>query len=289
VNATEIIRELVSKITLTDVFFCLPGTVLLSVWLYKTSFGTKALAESVPRRNNMPLYMPFLPLFTWISFVTITVFAKQVSLSRLPRWESTFLDNLFISLGAIGTTAVIVLLARTYFARGLKGFGLRFESILKDFASAVLNLISIYPVVAAVLLLTIFSGKVVYGSDFDIQRHEELEILTEYPQLPVRVMVVVTTVLAMPVFEEMLFRGLFQSMIRSFLWNLGGNRSAWLSIAICSALFATVHANKWHWPALFALSMCLGYSYEKSGSLFRPIFIHALFNATSIIGVLAGR
>ena len=36
----------------------------------------------------------------------------------------------------------------------------------------------------------------------------------------------------------------------------------------------------------FSLSIGIGYSYEKSGSLFRPIFIHALFNATSIIATL---
>jgi membrane protease YdiL (CAAX protease family) len=32
--------------------------------------------------------------------------------------------------------------------------------------------------------------------------------------------------------------------------------------------------------------MCLGYAYEKSGSLFRPIFIHAFFNAITIVFVM---
>jgi membrane protease YdiL (CAAX protease family) len=78
----------------------------------------------------------------------------------------------------------------------------------------------------------------------------------------------------------MLFRGLFQTMLRSI------SAKPWLSIAISSVLFALAHANAGHWPALFALSLCMGYSYEKSGSLLRPIFIHSLFNATSIIGTL---
>jgi membrane protease YdiL (CAAX protease family) len=51
-------------------------------------------------------------------------------------------------------------------------------------------------------------------------------------------------------------------------------------------MFAVMHADAGHWPALLALSMSMGYSYEKSGSLFRPIFIHSLFNAASIIAVL---
>jgi len=47
-----------------------------------------------------------------------------------------------------------------------------------------------------------------------------------------------------------------------------------------------VHMDMAHWPALFVLSLSLGYAYEKSGSLFRPIFIHSLFNAATIAAVL---
>jgi len=47
-----------------------------------------------------------------------------------------------------------------------------------------------------------------------------------------------------------------------------------------------IHADAGHWPALLVLSMSMGYAYEKSGSLFRPIFIHSIFNATSIIATL---
>ena len=53
-----------------------------------------------------------------------------------------------------------------------------------------------------------------------------------------------------------------------------------------AALFSTIHADAAHWPALFILASCMGYSYEKSGSLIRPIIIHALFNASSVITVM---
>ncbi|MHC4216494.1 MAG: CPBP family glutamic-type intramembrane protease [Planctomycetota bacterium] len=58
---------------------------------------------------------------------------------------------------------------------------------------------------------------------------------------------------------------------------------AWLAIICTSIIFASIHANLTHWPALFMLSMCLGYAYEKSGSIIRPIFIHIIFNAIRII------
>ena len=65
-----------------------------------------------------------------------------------------------------------------------------------------------------------------------------------------------------------------------------GAVGAWLSIAAGAALFAIAHANTGHWPALFILGVCLGYAYEKSGSLLRPIFIHSIFNATMVVSAL---
>ena len=97
-------------------------------------------------------------------------------------------------------------------------------------------------------------------------------------------------VVVAPILEEMLFRGLFQTTIRSFLEipnpRFHIRNAAWPAIVISSVLFAMVHADTAHWPALFVLSLSLGYAYEKSGSLFRPIFIHSFFNAATIAAVL---
>jgi membrane protease YdiL (CAAX protease family) len=78
----------------------------------------------------------------------------------------------------------------------------------------------------------------------------------------------------------MLFRGMFQTLLRSYTGR------PWSAVIIASMVFAVFHENPQHWPALFALSLCLGYSYEKSGSLFRPIFLHSIFNALSVLSSL---
>jgi len=106
-------------------------------------------------------------------------------------------------------------------------------------------------------------------------------MMSQYSNLPLRISVIAVAVMVAPVLEEMLFRGLFQTMLRSFL------PGPWLCIAASSALFAIVHGNPSHWPALFVLAMCMGYSYEKSGSLLRPIFIHSLFNAATIAAAMS--
>jgi membrane protease YdiL (CAAX protease family) len=205
----------------------------------------------------------------------------------------------------------------------LKGFGLDLRTTPKDLFAAFLNLLTVWPVLLAMIITTILLGKLIYGSDFEIPQHEELVEIMAYSQLPLRILIAVTTIAVMPALEEMLFRGMFQTAIRSFLearfstrrrqaemlyarkpqspitdyhspitdhqlpvTNHQSPNTAWAAIALTSALFATIHANPQHWPALFVLSISIGYAYEKSGSLFRSIFIHALFNATSVISVL---
>ena len=305
--------EFVGPITITHLICLAAGVILLACWLLKTSLGTRALADSAPRRNNMPLYMPFIPLFIWFGAVSLAISITNKLVGDLQNWQSDFLDNLILCIGGLMATAVIILLARTHFARRLKGFGLNVKNIHKDFFAAFVNLLTIWPLLMAAIILTIFFGKLIWGQEYQIQQHQELELITEYSQLPLRILIVVVAVVIAPLLEETLFRGLFQTMLRSYLDarclildtrrespSTAGSRSnppsagenresrkAWLAIAISSGLFTVVHANAGHWPALFVLGLCLGYSYEKSGSLFRPIFIHSLFNAASIIATLS--
>lgn len=285
----QIIRQFGKTITMADLL-CAIGLILFGIWLLKTSWGRNALADSIPRGNNMPFYLPFIPLFIWFGATSLAVSIVPRIIGDLQGWEGAFLDNLILSIGAITAIATIIFLARSSFARRLKGFGLNIKTVHKDFLAAFVNLLAIYPLVMAVIILTVSIGKLIYGQDFQVQQHEELQLLTAYPQFPLRIIVVVLAVIISPLLEEMLFRGLFQTMIRSILEvpnpRFSIRNAAWPSILISSILFAIIHVDTGHWPALFVLAVCLGYAYEKSGSLFRPIFIHSFFNAASIIAVL---
>jgi membrane protease YdiL (CAAX protease family) len=280
-NISEIIKQPDFNITIAGIGLFTAGILSLARWLIKTSLGRKALLDSVPRRNNMTAFMPFIPLFIWFGSITAAVSITDGLLTRLPDWQKAAVNNLILCIGALIATAVIIFLAKTCFARQLKGFGLDIKTMPRDFFAAAANLVSAWPLVILTIVLTMVIGQFIWGKDFRIEQHEELKLIATYSQLPVRVLVIIATTVIAPIFEEMLFRGLFQTMIRSILVR------PWLSIALCSAFFAIVHQNPAHWPALFVLSMCLGYSYEKSGSLFRPIFIHLLFNAVGIISVLS--
>jgi len=279
-NVPETIRAFAGEVSIIEVFIILLGIIIFGIWLVKTSLGRKALADSVHRPNNMPVYLPFIPLFIWFGAVATAVSITKEFLPGLPKWQTAFVNNIILGAGATGAIVVIILLARSCFVGGIKTLGLNLRTIPKDFVFAVVNLLGTLPIMFAMIMLTILLGKIIYGPQFEMSQHEELKLISQYPQLSLRILIVVVSCVIAPVCEEMLFRGMFQTMIRTYLVK------PWRSIFITSGLFAMVHPNAGHWPALFILSVSMGYAYEKSGSLFRPVFIHALFNSAVVIAAL---
>jgi membrane protease YdiL (CAAX protease family) len=332
---------------------CGAGILLFGAWLLRTSLGRNALSDCPSRRNNMPFYLPFVPLFVWFVGVSLAVSLTRKLLGNLQGWQGAFVDNLVLGIGAVVTIVVIVFLARASFARGLKGFGLNPRRIHRDFFAALVLLLAVWPLLLAAIILTTYLGRLIWGPQYQIEQHTQLELITSHSQLPLRILVIVVATVCAPLLEEMLFRGLFQTMVRSYLAGRlirqtdggltaehagnaerktpsqttdftdstdllsssvnpcksvskkssatpasagaslsprkrGAVENTWQAIAISSIVFATAHQNPAHWPALLLLGACLGYAYEKTGSLFRAIFIHALFNALTITAVLYG-
>jgi len=86
--------------------------------------------------------------------------------------------------------------------------------------------------------------------------------------------------------EELLFRGVIQSYIREI-------SSAKTSIAISSFLFSIAHAPIYllgqpllagmiSMTVVVSLSILLGLLYEKSESLYVPMFLHSVYNSTIV-------
>ena len=172
------------------------------------------------------------------------------------------------------------MIARLTFARGLKGLGLNPKTIPRDFVAAFLNLFAITPVVLGAIILTTIVGKLVFGDKFQMPQHEELKQIIAYSQWQVRAPDCLYCHCSRAVCGGAYFRGMIQTAVRSYILR------PWPAIFVTSLVFIVFHANPEHWLALFALSLCLGYTYEKSGSLFRSVFVHALFNAMSVLAAL---
>lgn len=117
--------------------------------------------------------------------------------------------------------------------------------------------------------------------------HDALSAMRDAPEGLVKWGLIGSAMILAPIIEEIIFRGFLQTALR----QSGLIRARWGAIAVAGLLFTVIHfsGNSWHsLPALFVLSLGLGYAYERTGSLWPPIFIHAAFNTINIVFVLAG-
>jgi len=101
----------------------------------------------------------------------------------------------------------------------------------------------------------------------------------EHPDLKHRGAVILMAVVVAPVAEEIIFRGYFYGVIRRY----GGRIPA---ILISSLLFAAIHLHLPSFPGLFLLAVILCFLYERTGSLWGNITMHAAFNTSSIVSML---
>jgi membrane protease YdiL (CAAX protease family) len=85
-------------------------------------------------------------------------------------------------------------------------------------------------------------------------------------------------VIIAPCCEEFLFRGFFYGVWKRYLGPLGAGFLACL-------FFAAFHTSLTAFGGLFVLAACLNLAYERTGSLFVPIGMHAIFNFISLLSL----
>ncbi|HEY2589855.1 MAG TPA: CPBP family intramembrane glutamic endopeptidase [Tepidisphaeraceae bacterium] len=151
--------------------------------------------------------------------------------------------------------------------------------------------------------------------------HPLLHLLREKPSPAVVAAIVIGACVIAPLFEELLFRGHLQTLLRRMFYRLGTRRDpaappsfprgfpvitgqpvetelpaddppapsppptaaqTWAAIILTSLVFALVHPA-WSMPVIFVLALCLGYAYERTGNLWVSITIHAGFNTISTV------
>ncbi|QQL45654.1 CPBP family intramembrane glutamic endopeptidase [Sulfuriroseicoccus oceanibius] len=95
-----------------------------------------------------------------------------------------------------------------------------------------------------------------------------------------RLAVIASACIAAPLAEEFIFRGYIYPVLKRFTEPV-------FAAIITSVVFAIIHNNLTGIPVLALLSLILVFSYERSGSLWLPISIHAAFNSINIMGMLA--
>lgn len=137
----------------------------------------------------------------------------------------------------------------------------------------------LYPIVASLGLLSTLVQEYRTGHAADPIAHATLNLLRSAPRDGWFFASIALALVAAPVLEEFLYRGLLQPAFRAAL----GLR--WPAIAITSLCFATMHLGAVEpsaLPVLFTLSLGLGWARERTGGLLAPITMHVLFNAVNL-------
>lgn len=180
-----------------------------------------------------------------------------------------------------GTVSLAVIL---YLAR-IRGLPLVSWMGLADFhpgrtvGVALLALLVTLPVVF--IAAAAFNRLVLEPSWPDLGAQEAVKLFLTSPDLGLRIALVVSAVIVAPLAEELLFRGFLYPAIKRFTDPVFA--------MLCSGLlFAAVHNNLPALIPLFILGIAFAAVYEYSGSLWTPIWMHAMFNFCSIVLMLMG-
>ncbi|MDD4637203.1 MAG: type II CAAX endopeptidase family protein [Bacteroidales bacterium] len=107
---------------------------------------------------------------------------------------------------------------------------------------------------------------------------ELIKKLVSKMSMNVNVFTFFTIVIAAPLLEEALFRGV---ILDGFLKKYSPQRS----IVISSVLFGIVHLNPWQFINAFLLGLFMGWVYYKTRSLLPTILMHAANNLFGFIGM----
>lgn len=132
--------------------------------------------------------------------------------------------------------------------------------------------------------------------------HPVFETLSSHRSLLMYISMFVGAVIVSPMFEEFMFRGLFQGGLEKLtrLWNYRDEdppplvhtirrdevlRWSWMPVIVSSFVFAMMHFGQGLAPVpLFLLSLGLGYLYRQTGRLWPCVVAHATLNLIGMLG-----
>ena len=155
----------------------------------------------------------------------------------------------------------------------IEAFGLRWLSWRQGLVMAIVAL--------ALLLPPIYTAQWIGYSLCGPETNPQpiVSFLIEHEGFRDRLSVILIAVVAAPLTEELIFRGCLYGILR----QIGGK---FVAIAVSSLLFALIHGHTPSLAGLMILAVGLSLLYEKTGSLWAPILLHAAFNGLSIYGTL---
>ncbi|HEY5893643.1 MAG TPA: type II CAAX endopeptidase family protein [Chthoniobacterales bacterium] len=146
-------------------------------------------------------------------------------------------------------------------------------SLLQAIGLAILLMALLWPAVGLANFL-------VNGVDATGENSQDLvKFFETNPDPAVRWWMAFAAVIVAPVVEELVFRGLIYGVLKRQFGRV-------VPMLFTSVLFALVHGHLPSFVPLTVLACCLTIGLELSGTLFVPMLMHAIFNATTLLFIV---
>jgi membrane protease YdiL (CAAX protease family) len=140
-------------------------------------------------------------------------------------------------------------------------------------ASGLLWLLAIYPLILAV------QQTIQHFAENNDDAQLIVRFFVDHPDLKNRISVILMAVVVAPIAEEIIFRGYLYGVMRRYCGRIP-------ALLFSSLLFAAIHGNLSALPGLFILAVTLCLLYERTGSLWANITLHAAFNTLTIVALI---
>lgn len=256
------------------------GVIYLRGWLRRD-----ALSDGPIRRTDLSLMDVGAGLLLLIVLGNLAALSwKPVSIALDLTGDGAWAragSSLFGQVTAQLPVVCFVMWRAGFTRAGLRELGALPRDVRKDLLTGIAALLLALPLVMGVSFWTSIIGEA-FGSVPPRFGHDLLRVMVSSESAAARWLLIGSAVVLAPLLEEFVFRGLVQTGLSSVVKN------RWAVVMISALFFAGIHTVAWQaLPGLFVLGVVLGWVYEKRGSLWPGILIHAGFNAANVAMALA--
>ena len=252
------------------------------IWTQKKRRNPLHLGEnpSTLPQWNIPWIDFLLFIFAGFLFVLFAQNIMAACMPELPEGDTIELTPQ-IALISILTLHGPILLSYLFFQKFyLKDKAVRLNIVpvnfLADFKQSFILFIQFLPLIWIISLLwSSVLGLLQHFSlieDFPVQPLVEL-MAKDIPMLDF-LLIALLGIAFVPVIEEIIFRGCLYRFLKA-------RNSVLIAQLVSAALFALLHDNLNSFLPLVFIGFILARIYESTGSIYKTIFFHALFNASS--------
>ncbi|HUW83746.1 MAG TPA: CPBP family intramembrane glutamic endopeptidase [Phycisphaerae bacterium] len=256
------------------------GVALLCGWLIYYVYRRRDPLRPAPLRpNQLDWVTVLLAVSAWllVAAAAVPLVQRVFGLSD-DREGELIAATASTGVAHLATIPLCLLIAAKQFRGGLRGLGFGRRPVRLSLAWAGGGFLASWPLCAA--LLAVASRLIEWlAPTYPLETHGAIQALHQ-PDLSTTCVVWIYLVAAAltPLAEEIFFRGLLQTGLVSLLrWRWGG-------VLLTGLVFGCVHHTQLQAVLpLTAFGICLGYVYEKSGSLTAVVLMHAMFNVKTLL------